>query len=334
MGIFNIHNMKRNIIILTLVLTGGIVFAIGMIMPHTESQSFEEETMEEALPPEEPQPSRAELSMKALAAAYYWCIEKVEFRATNEDGDADWAVLLRDKWYYYAGGRMLTEDLLDSASEYMGAFVSYNYQRELPPWTEPSAEQVDRFRNRNNNNNNSNTESTPRPQLKRSLAFQEALWHAGSRNEVSERIKPVTFLGYSVPMHSDLAEILSKVEQRILEIAKTDPDVKTWIANIGEMHGWNWRNIAGSASRSNHSYGIAIDILPKALNGKATYWQWTANWWSIPYEGRYHPPEPVIKTFESYGFIWGGKWTYYDTMHFEFRPEIFLLSGMELEYLL
>jgi D-alanyl-D-alanine carboxypeptidase len=24
----------------------------------------------------------------------------------------------------------------------------------------------------------------------------------------------------------------------------------------------------------------------------------------------------------SYGFIWGGKWYHYDTMHFEYRPEL------------
>jgi len=321
------------LIILALILAGGIVFAIGMIRPNNESQSFQDEVVEEILPPEEKRPSRAELAMKALAAAYPWCIERAEFRPTNsvgeanETGDGDWAVLLRDTWYYYAGGRMLTEELLDSASEYSGVFVSYNYQRELPPWTEPNTEQVERFRERNRNNN---TEIIPRPQLRRSLAFQEALWQSGSRDESSRRVKSISFLGHTVPVHSDIVEILSKVEERITTIAKTDPNVQSWITNIGEMHGWNWRNVAGSASRSNHSYGIAIDILPKSLGGKATYWQWTANWWNIPYEGRYHPPDAVIKTFESYGFIWGGKWTYYDTMHFEFRPEIFILSGMEL----
>jgi hypothetical protein len=342
MGIFSTHNMKRNIFILALVLAGGIVFAIGMIRLNAQSQSLRNEIIVEIFPPEEPQPSRAELSMKALAAAYPWSIERAEFRDANsvgdaneggEGGDGDWAVLLRDTWYYYAGGRMLPEELLDRASEYSTSFVSYNYQRELPPWTEPSADQVDRYRNRNNNNNSSNNESTPRPQLRRSLAFQEALWQASSRNEASRQIKSINFLGYTVPVHSDIVEILSRVEEHVITIAKTDPQVQSWITNIGEMHGWNWRNVAGSASRSNHSYGIAIDILPKSLGGKATYWQWTANWWSVPYEGRYHPPEAVIKTFESYGFIWGGKWTYYDTMHFEFRPEIFILSGMELEYL-
>jgi hypothetical protein len=30
----------------------------------------------------------------------------------------------------------------------------------------------------------------------------------------------------------------------------------------------------------------------------------------------------LIKIFEKYGFIWGGKWNHYDTMHFEYRPEL------------
>jgi hypothetical protein len=27
--------------------------------------------------------------------------------------------------------------------------------------------------------------------------------------------------------------------------------------------------------------------------------------------------------FEAERFIWGGKWYHYDTMHFEYRPELF-----------
>ncbi|MDR1025281.1 MAG: M15 family metallopeptidase, partial [Treponema sp.] len=49
-----------------------------------------------------------------------------------------------------------------------------------------------------------------------------------------------------------------------------------------------------------------------------------------PYSQRFHPPEPVIKAFESYGFVWGGKWSSYDTMHFEYRPEIFILNNLPL----
>ncbi|MEJ2663631.1 MAG: M15 family metallopeptidase, partial [Spirochaetia bacterium] len=29
--------------------------------------------------------------------------------------------------------------------------------------------------------------------------------------------------------------------------------------------------------------------------------------------------------FEKYGFIWGGKWYHYDTMHFEYRPELLVI---------
>jgi len=45
-------------------------------------------------------------------------------------------------------------------------------------------------------------------------------------------------------------------------------------------------------------------------------------WWRIPYERRWMPPEPLVRAFERQGFVWGGKWFYFDTMHFEYRPEI------------
>ena len=34
----------------------------------------------------------------------------------------------------------------------------------------------------------------------------------------------------------------------------------------------------------------------------------------------------VVEVFEKHGFIWGGKWYHYDTMHFEYRPEIIALA--------
>ena len=30
----------------------------------------------------------------------------------------------------------------------------------------------------------------------------------------------------------------------------------------------------------------------------------------------------IVDVFERNGFIWGGKWYHYDTMHFEYRPEL------------
>ena len=33
-------------------------------------------------------------------------------------------------------------------------------------------------------------------------------------------------------------------------------------------------------------------------------------------------PLELVAAFERHGFVWGGKWWHYDTMHFEYRPEL------------
>ena len=85
---------------------------------------------------------------------------------------------------------------------------------------------------------------------------------------------------------------------------------------------FNWRPIAGTERLSMHSFGAAIDLNVDVSN----YWKW-----SKPDSGGhylYHnnfPPE-IVSIFEKHGFIWGGKWYHYDTMHFEYRPEIILAA--------
>jgi hypothetical protein len=267
-------------------------------------------------------PRRAEQVMKALAAAYPDRIGPAEFRG------GDWAVPLRDTWYYYAGGRLLPEELRDTAAEY-DPQPFYNYLPELPPWKKPSPEEAARFRNMTDNRN--------KKPPKRSQHFYDALWRARNRDEAWERVKSLRFLGKSVTVHYSILEELSLVEEHILSLAKTDSQVRAWVDGIRTLSGWNWRSIADTQSRSFHAYGAAIDILPKSLGGRETYWLWAARtqpeWWNISYERRFHPPAAVIKAFELRGFIWGGKWLLFDTMHFEYRPEILILSGMSLSNL-
>lgn len=74
------------------------------------------------------------------------------------------------------------------------------------------------------------------------------------------------------------------------------------------------RVIAGTGRRSMHAYGAAIDIAVK----HSAYWQWDGaklHWCNEI------PPE-IVAIFEKHGFIWGGRWYHYDTMHFEYRPEL------------
>jgi D-alanyl-D-alanine carboxypeptidase len=80
----------------------------------------------------------------------------------------------------------------------------------------------------------------------------------------------------------------------------------------------NCRPIAGTNRPSAHGYGIAIDIAV----ARADYWAWAkpAGGGVITYKNRV--PIEIVQVFEAHGFIWGGKWHHYDTMHFEYRPEL------------
>ena len=80
---------------------------------------------------------------------------------------------------------------------------------------------------------------------------------------------------------------------------------------------YNCRVIAGTTRPSVHGNGAAIDINVSWSD----YWR---NAHSVdgkyPYKNRI--PWEIVEIFEKHGFIWGGKWYHYDTMHFEYRPEL------------
>jgi hypothetical protein len=80
---------------------------------------------------------------------------------------------------------------------------------------------------------------------------------------------------------------------------------------------FNWRRIAGEDRLSAHSFGIAMDIDTR----HSDYWRWQNSEKILPWRNRI--PFAVVEAFEKAGFIWGGKWQRFDTMHFEYRPEVF-----------
>jgi len=304
-----------------------------------EATSFEEEP-----------PSQAETIMKALSSAYPEWIGTAEFRMLdeeqqmdegglpNEDG-GDWAFTVRGKWFYYSGGRILPEELRNKATEYRATGFYRNYPAELPSWESTVEQRAVRTRNMEENRarqSEARPDAQPprRTEASRQRFFYEALWNISNRDEALQQITEIKFLGYTVKVHSGIKSALNLVEETILNESKTNPTVRQWIDSLGTIAAWNWRNVASSGSLSFHSYGIAIDILPANLHGLATYWLWASQsnpqWWNIPYSERYHPPTEVIRAFESYGFIWGGKWPNYDTMHFEYHPEVFIFSDIPM----
>ncbi|MDR3130907.1 MAG: M15 family metallopeptidase [Treponema sp.] len=274
-----------------------------------------------ALPEDQAGDARARQVMTALAEAYPARIGRAELR------DGDWAVPVMGEWFYYAQGRLLPGELKGKALEY-DPQPFYSYEAELSPWKDPDTSESERLQNFSQRRE----ENPP----KRSHHFYDALWQAQNREEAYERVKSMRLFNRSVLVHYAVMEELAMVEARILRDAQTDPQIKNWINSIEVVSGWNWRSIADTQSRSFHAYGTAVDIMPVSSGKLETYWLWTSmnnsQWWMVPYAKRLHPPDKVIKAFEAYGFTWGGKWLLYDTMHFEYRPEIMLLNGLPINY--
>lgn len=261
-------------------------------------------------------PSRAEQVMKALALSFPRLVGGAVYR------NGDWAVPLRGEWFYFAEGRLLPERLRDVFDDYTPQ-PFYFYPENIPQWEKPSPEEGARLAAAAKNRQTGRKE--------RSLLFYDTLWNIRTRADAWERVKTLKFLGKEVLVHHVILEPLALVEQKINRTALRDRETANWIKQIASITAWNWRNIADVQSRSNHAYGVALDILPKG-NRLETYWLWTAQknieWWNVPYSKRYQPPTAVIKIFEEYGFIWGGKWSFYDTMHFEYRPEILTFNNI------
>lgn len=83
---------------------------------------------------------------------------------------------------------------------------------------------------------------------------------------------------------------------------------------------FNWRKVTGTTRLSAHSFGIAIDINVD----QSHYWRNARPDASGNYKYKNSIPYEIVEIFERHGWIWGGRWYHYDTMHFEYRPEVVL----------
>ena len=123
---------------------------------------------------------------------------------------------------------------------------------------------------------------------------------------------------------NDIDKKVINISNELEELVAIKPAFKKFLENPGG--GFMWRLVANSDRRSNHSFGIAIDINTRYSN----YWLWDLKKYNIsePYSiippYRNTIPQEIVRIFEKHGFIWGGSWLRYDTMHFEYRPEMLL----------
>lgn len=260
----------------------------------------------------------AHLVLRAFMVSYPERVSGVDYDAETRD----WYMTIGGKRLYWAKGRLLpAADAGDYAK--WRPYVDYLYPRSIPDSAGFPPELLERL--------------SPRALAERRksapgyhVAFYDALYDGKTRRRIESHIKRFDYLGKRVSVHESVVAPLKRVEAKIRALAKKDAEVERFLASISSVEGYNWREISDSPTRSNHSWGIAVDILPRNWGKKNIYWNWVSywndRWMMIPTDRRWAPPDAVIAAFEEEGFIWGGKWLLWDTMHFEYRPELLTLQ--------
>lgn len=146
--------------------------------------------------------------------------------------------------------------------------------------------------------------------------------YGATEEQVSENLVEIIWLRNSLKKKLLVTRInnVNVHLQAVSDELEQHPELIKYVTNPAGT--FKWRPIAGTNRLSTHSFGIAIDI----NLAYSHYWQWDCKCQdeNILLKYRNKIPQKVVEIFEKHGFIWGGKWYHYDTMHFEYRPELLL----------
>ena len=147
----------------------------------------------------------------------------------------------------------------------------------------------------------------------RSIAFFDKIYGDCSKGGVEPKLVKVPWLpksgGGSVRV-TPINGVADKLKAVSAELDALPPQIKRFAYPSAGTY--NCRVVADTGNRSAHAWGIAIDINTDGSD----YWMWSKG----AYRNRI--PWEIVEIFERHGFIWGGKWGHFDTMHFEYRPEL------------
>jgi hypothetical protein len=139
--------------------------------------------------------------------------------------------------------------------------------------------------------------------------------YGGSAREVEGHLVPVHWLphhGGRILRVTRVNGVDRHVEAISRELEALPPALRRFVDHPAGAY--LWRPIAGTRRPRAPAFGIALDINVQGSD----YWRWAG-----PRPGyRNRIPLEIVRIFERHGFIWGGKWSHFDTMHFEYRPEL------------
>ena len=152
----------------------------------------------------------------------------------------------------------------------------------------------------------------------RNRAFFDKMYGDCRSGEVAAKLVSVVWLpntwGHAVSITSvnGIDRQLAAISRELDELPAGD---KKYLYPPGGTYAC--REVADTGQTSMHAWGAAIDI----NTAFSDYWLWHRGGGEIPAYVNRIPPQ-IVAIFERHGFIWGGRWEHFDTMHFEYRPEL------------
>lgn len=146
----------------------------------------------------------------------------------------------------------------------------------------------------------------------RNTAFFDRMYGDCGKGETQKRLVDIPWVGGGKVRVTTVNGVADKLREIKAELDRLPPNIRRYA--YPSAGAFNCRVVKDTGVRSMHAYGAAVDVGV----GQSDYWLWRKGAYRnrIPYE--------IVEIFERRGFIWGGKWGHFDTMHFEYRPEFFV----------
>jgi hypothetical protein len=144
----------------------------------------------------------------------------------------------------------------------------------------------------------------------RNVAFFDRMYGDCSKGGVKSSLVSVPWPGGGSVLVTKVNNVADKLRAVSAELNALPANLKQYVYPSAGT--FNCRVVKDTGVRSAHAWGVAIDLNTKFSD----YWLWSKGAYKnrMPYE--------IVEIFEKHGFIWGGKWGHFDTMHFEYRPEL------------
>lgn len=141
-----------------------------------------------------------------------------------------------------------------------------------------------------------------------------------SKQAVESRLTKVNvgYSSYQFNKSNSAAHSLQTVIRELMPLSERNQNVRRCLLPCSGTY--NYRVISGTNMLSPHAFGIAIDL----ASDKRDYWKWASKEAGQKRLESY--PNELVEIFENNNFVWGGKWSHFDILHFEYRPEIILKS--------